>query len=258
MERTVVRSESKVGGAGPMHNRTVMRVVSILELVAAEQSGMTLTELSRALGAPKSSIHGIVRTLEHAGYLFRSRSTYHVGPSINGLAAASSTSVIELAKPVIDKLALDFDETVLLGTRVGEAVAYQYFVESSQPVRFSPPRVRKSQPRPSSIMKLYLAYRSTAERESYLVSHILDQGERTRMDTELSAVRATGFAYNRGETAAGLTAIAIGLFAESHLMAGISIAGPTERMNGRLEEMAGALTIANQQISDMLGHLDEI
>ncbi|PYE12323.1 IclR family transcriptional regulator [Williamsia limnetica] len=240
-----------------MDNRTVSRVVSILELVAAEQSGMTLTQLSRALDAPKSSVHGIVRTLEHSGYLFRSRSTYHIGPSINGLAAASSTSVIELAKPVIEKLAMDFDETVLLGTRVGEAVAYQYFVESAQPVRFSPPRVRKSQPRPSSIMKLYLAYRSVAERESYLTSHILDAEERVTMDNELATVRATGFAYNRGETAAGLTAIAIGLFAESHLMAGISIAGPTDRMNPQLERMADGLTAANRQISDMLGHLDE-
>ena len=239
-----------------MHNRTASRVVSILEHVAAEPEGMTLTELSRALEAPKSSVHGIVRTLEHAGYLFRSKSTYRIGPSITGLAAASSSSVTELAKPVVDALSAEFDETVLLGTRVGEAVAYQYYAESSQPIRFSPPRVRKPQPRPSSIMKLYLAFRRDEEREAYLTSHVPDADERAALETELATVRATGYAYNHGETFTGLTAIAIGIFADTHLMAGLSIAGPTERMAPNLGTMAEELLVAKGRISDALSRLD--
>ena len=45
------------------------RLLSILELLAATKTGLTLPELSRRLGLPKSSTHCLLVTLERRGYL---------------------------------------------------------------------------------------------------------------------------------------------------------------------------------------------
>ena len=62
------------------HNATT-RVLDILELLAANSGGMTLTELAKSMNAPKSSIFPIVHTLENRGFLFRNPETgkYFIG-----------------------------------------------------------------------------------------------------------------------------------------------------------------------------------
>ena len=54
---------------GPQNHRTVDRVTQILEEVTY-RPGITFTELARALGAPKSSVHGFVRGLLAKGRLY--------------------------------------------------------------------------------------------------------------------------------------------------------------------------------------------
>ena len=75
-------------GAAKAH-RTVSRVTTILELAAANRSGVRLTELATALDAPRSSVHGLVKGLVATGYLREEGGTYRIGPAINSLLAAA-------------------------------------------------------------------------------------------------------------------------------------------------------------------------
>ena len=52
------------------------RTLSILELLSVTKNGLTLPELSRRLGLPKSSTYCLLVTLERRGYLHRNNRTH--------------------------------------------------------------------------------------------------------------------------------------------------------------------------------------
>jgi DNA-binding IclR family transcriptional regulator len=54
----------------------VDRTLSILELLSVTRNGLTLPELSRRLGLPKSSTYCLLVTLERRGYLLRNNRTH--------------------------------------------------------------------------------------------------------------------------------------------------------------------------------------
>lgn len=74
-------------------HRATARVLDILESLSGSEEGLTLTELSQALDAPKSSLFPIVHTLEERRYLPAGRwgpGRYTMGPRALVLGAAFS------------------------------------------------------------------------------------------------------------------------------------------------------------------------
>jgi DNA-binding IclR family transcriptional regulator len=63
-------------------------MISLLELLAVAKNGLTLPELSRRLGFPKSSTHCLLVTLERRAYLRRNPKThrYMLGVKLFALA----------------------------------------------------------------------------------------------------------------------------------------------------------------------------
>src|SRR5258707_1730255 len=60
--------------------RSSARVVAALEALTRSEEGLGLAELSLAVGAPKSSLLGILRSLAALGYLAHSHGLYRLGP----------------------------------------------------------------------------------------------------------------------------------------------------------------------------------
>ena len=72
----------------PHMHRTVDRVTQILEEVVYHP-GMSFAELARALGAPKSSVHGFIQGLLAKGWLYENERGFYLGPAVYGLTIAS-------------------------------------------------------------------------------------------------------------------------------------------------------------------------
>ena len=51
-------------------HRPTARVLNILELLAANQEGLTLTEIAEAIDAPKSSILPLIHTMAQRKFIF--------------------------------------------------------------------------------------------------------------------------------------------------------------------------------------------
>ncbi|MDR7254198.1 DNA-binding IclR family transcriptional regulator [Nocardioides sp. BE266] len=232
-------------------HRGVGRALIALERVVASPEGLSLGELARELDAPKSSLHPLLRALLVRDYLVYDGSRYRVGPAIGTLAAARGPSIVAVAGPLMQDLVDQFDETVMLGGMVGETLVYLHTVESSQMVRYSPPKVRPPTERPSSIGKLYLAQLPEALLERHLQEHTRPE-ERDGLRQEVVEARTTGLAYNHGETFPDLSAVASAIFGELGLTACLAIGGPTRRIEARRDEMAEALRGAAKLIADGL------
>jgi IclR family KDG regulon transcriptional repressor len=87
-----------------IHSNSIERTLSILELVAQSQRGLTNADLSRRLSIPKSSASYILRVLEKRGYLLREDSgKYRLGLKLVSLTSGALThlDIREIAKPVL-------------------------------------------------------------------------------------------------------------------------------------------------------------
>src|SRR5699024_5420027 len=84
------------------------------------------------------------------------------------------------------------------------------------------------------------------------VEQIIDDTESTVVYRELAEVRRTGFALNRGETVADVSAIAIGIGYEGDVTASITVGGPQARIepviSDLLDYMRAAVTDAGLQV----------
>jgi DNA-binding IclR family transcriptional regulator len=216
-------------------HRTVSRVLGILEAVARAHDPVTLTELSRALDAPKSSLHGLVSGLLQRGYLREADGGYRMGAGAHALLQPAGTSLPLLLGPTCEEIALRTGETATVAVRVGaESVVYVHTSPSLFEVCYRP-RMRERRPLlPTSSGKLFLAHDADDGRAAVLAR--AGERERSVFEREASAILETGMAFNREETVADLGAVAVGVHEAGELTACLTIAGPHGRVADRLEE----------------------
>jgi len=238
---------------GGKEHRTVSRVVTILELVAAaEPTGIRLGTLANNLAAPKSSIHGLVRGLVARGYLVSVDGMYRIGPAPAVLLSPSRPPIAELAQRPMQRLRDMFDETVSLSELVGESYVYVAKVESNQMIRFSTPLGQRSHMYPRSPGKVYLSVMSDRRIRSYFAAHLQGHYEIDAVLADLDEVRRRGYSINREESLPGVSAVAAGVVVGGQVRSTLSIAGPSERMVARFEEMGCAVRDAAAALSRQL------
>src|SRR5665213_2434135 len=107
----------------PFRLPAVDRAISLFELLAASEHGMTLSELSRKLNMPKSTAHYLIYTLATRGYVQRTtKGRYSLGLGFSRLAAASTAEqdlrnlVIPYLREVVARLNLTAALTILRGS----------------------------------------------------------------------------------------------------------------------------------------------
>ena len=250
--------------AGP---RAILRVPEVLMAVAARNGGIALAELAHELKLPKTSLHRLLRTLEHGGFVVRASGLYRPGPESFRLAAAlaqaaPSAQFPASARPVLEVLADETGETVMLSVvsdKLTESV-YVEVIESSSPLRFA---MRAGNRRPLFAVasgKAILAFQSPEQQAHYLeeVDFLQFTVETTRKDEMpalLQRVRDTAVVYDRNGIVDGASAVASPVFDQAGcVFSAVSIAGPTERMDARRGELESLVVDAGQRISRTLGY----
>lgn len=225
------------------------RVTNILELAAGSESGVRLPELTAALDAPRSSVHSLAKGLVANGYLREEAGAYLIGPAVGALLAASRQSLDRAARPSMEALQREFNETVMLSFLVGDALVYGDVVESTHMIRYSAPLRTRRPLYPTSSGKCFLAYATEPFREWYLDTHVPDQQSKDRAREELRAVRDAGVAINRGETLPDVSGVAAPVFGNGQVQAVLAIAGPTSRISGQLDDFAVETKARAQEIA---------
>jgi DNA-binding IclR family transcriptional regulator len=240
-----------IGAANAKEHRTVSRAAAILESAAASPDGVSLTDMTSLLQAPKSSIHGLLRGLVAVGYLIERDHRYVTAPGLPSLlTAAYSPSLEELARPAMTRLRDEFDESVMLGVLASDSIVYVASLESRDLVRYSAPLHQRRLLHPSSMGKLYLADLPADELDIYFREYRFDSKRADVLRQDLAEVRKERVGYNREETFAGVTAVAAGIRdSRGALVACMSIAGPTFRMAGKLDRTAAAVRAEADSVS---------
>jgi DNA-binding IclR family transcriptional regulator len=115
----------------------VARAARALDVVSASASGLTLSEIARAIGAPKSSCLSVCTTLVESGLLVRSDAgTYRLGWKVVELGRAylARSDIAMEFRRVDTELGLLAEDTVVLSLLDGRDVLYVHTRSGSRPV----------------------------------------------------------------------------------------------------------------------------
>src|ERR1700753_497482 len=109
--------------------RSAARVLDLVEILATAETGVTLSEATGGLAAPKSSTLMLLRTLVQRGYAYRDATSdrYHLSENFRSGAfrwvADPLSRLAARARPVMDSLSEAIGETTTLGVMGDDAHA---------------------------------------------------------------------------------------------------------------------------------------
>lgn len=219
------------------------RTLDVFEVFGAEQRPLSLSEIARAIGAPASSCHLLLRTLLGRGYLysFGRRKLYYPTRRFYDVACniAAHDTLIEDLRPMLAKLRDDSEETVILGKRQDDAVLYLDVLESGSTVRYT---ARAGEYKPlhsSAIGKALLGALSLDELDRWLGSHSLERittrtlTRAAELKSNIAQGRSEGIFITRGENVIDVMAMASSMALKGEVF-GVAIAGPLHRMEPAL------------------------
>jgi DNA-binding IclR family transcriptional regulator len=243
---------------------SVDRAMSLFELLASAQRGMTLSELSRKLSIPKSTAHYLIHTLVTRGYIQRGPDGRHylLGLRLSDVASASSAelNLRTLATPflrqLVSKMNLTSTATVLRGAE-GVIIARIEFFQDTGGGAWIGRHVdlhctAQGKALISTLSEEHLdrlfAGRELARYTAKTISSL------SSLKAHLAQVRADGFALNDEEHVAGVRAIAVPVVDPiGAVVASISVRGlnPQIPLN-RVPQIAREVTVVARQVSQRL------
>lgn len=239
--------------------KTALRVIEIIEIFAREGRPLSLTELSRQLGAPVSSCLNLLRTLTGLGYLYETAPRQGYYPTGRLLAMAQRIAradpILEKIGPTLAALRDAVTETVVLA-KLGPdaAVVYLEVFPSPHPISYVADPGAQRHLHSNSLGKALMSLMSEQERARLLKSRKLEKlTGRTlvtleEIEREIAVSRERGWFQNLGESIPDVGAVAWPLQISGAEYA-VSIAGPLYRIQPNLENLAQQLRVACQVMS---------
>ncbi len=244
----------------------IFRTVRVLEWLADNPDGGSLSEIARSLGLPVSTTHETLSTLVALRVVDRPANSirYSLGVRLLeiGMSYLSRTNLMQEFHTVAGRLSRQIGETVQLAVRDGRDVLYIAEVRGTQSVRVVTDAGRRLPCHTASTGKALLACLTDDETVQLYRNKPLIRMTRHSLDSlpallaELDAIRRRGYAVDAQETYEGIQCIGSAVYGPAGVpAAGISVAMPYTVANvERVKEIAGAVCEAAAAISKGLGH----
>lgn len=213
------------------------RAFTIMEELLKSDKPLGVSELARLTGIPKANTFRIMKTLEELKAVSPKEDGYILGSKMIELGAGAkhNDEFMLVAKPYLQKLSKTCEETVNLGIMFQDYVLFIHteLAEQRSLVASLPPVTPLYC---CSVGIIFLAYQTNKELEHYFkVHHPIKRTINTRTTKEAllqesEKIRRDGIAHDHEEYDYGLSCIAAPIFLGENLAAGISLSGPTSRL----------------------------
>lgn len=247
---------------GPTPQYPVESVDNALQILMllVNRTELRLTDVSAYLGVASSTAHRLLAMLSYRGLIRQDPKTkaYRAGPSLDLLAFSvlRRLDVRDRARPVLEKLNADLQETVHLGRLEGAQVDFVASIESPQALRVAN-RLGVAMPAHcTSTGKALLSVLTSEQLDQLYPDTDLTQMTRhsiastAALKTELAAVRKRGYATSNEEGEEGVVSIAVPLRGGSYAL---NASVPVSRMTRDLRKtVLSKLSAAAAEIEALL------
>jgi DNA-binding IclR family transcriptional regulator len=219
----------------------VKRVIEIIRLIVQEHKQFGVTHISDSLSINKSTVFGILKALQAAGYVVKDPATkkYTMGPALFELSTMifKRTNLATLAHPFLERLAEQVEETVILGARENNHLKFLEVIEARKDLKISSHVGAKIPITVGATGKVVLSFMEDNEIVSLLSDKGLPQFTEksiTDMDLflrEVAKVRRQGHALDFDEYLKGTMAVAAPIRAGKRLIGVVWVVSFTSAMD---------------------------
>lgn len=225
----------------------------------------TLSDLSRETGVPTATTHRILTTLANRGFAsFDERQQeWMIGIEAyrTGVSYLKRNNVVELARPIMQRLMQDTGETSNLAVADQSFVVFVSQIETSNPIRaFFPPGSRTPMYASGTGKSLLAAMRPEALDKVVNETDFVAFTDRTKIDTstlhdDLDTIRQRGWSFDEGERYIGMSCVGAAIFNEQNEpFAGVSVSGPSARFQSQsLTRIGDLVSAAAAEITLLVG-----
>lgn len=216
--------------------QSIERSAAILEIIAQEGGSARLQQISSISGIGKTTVHNILQTLTHLGYVQRRSGDlrYHLGGRILNLSriAGDDNALRARLRPVLDAIAQESGATVWLAVPSGDEATYLDIVNLPDPALINTiPRREKLEG--SAVGLVFLAFvPGLGKRVLRTQANALNSESLAQIET----VRVKGFALDLETYHPGINGVAIpwrdnGEVRASICLTGLASAFPRHRIS---------------------------
>jgi len=250
-------------------NGVLERTLGILELLSQHGEGMELAAVADQLNIPRSAVHRLLADLMRLGYVRQTRGhgDYLLTTKLvsMGLSYLSNSGIVDIAQPLLNRLAEVSGELVRLSVVDGSRLTWVARAQGArQGLRYDPDMGSDAR---LSCSSSGWAWMSTLPDDAALAL-VINQGlglpeqfgpaAPTTLQEVLAAVQETrtrGYAITTDTYSLGLSAMSAPVrFAGQPAMGVLTVAGPTVRFTPeRMQALASELQSVAQQLAAASG-----
>jgi DNA-binding IclR family transcriptional regulator len=247
---------------------TLTKTFALLDLFKSHEE-LGLTEMSQYLSLSKSNVYRIVITLEHGGYLAKTKDIkYKLGTKLFylGRLVLDRQELIPIARPLLRELMKKIGETTNLSIfSYDNAVTFIVKEVPDHSITLGPKIGMRLPAYTTADGKTLLAFSGPEFLDSYFEqTELRKRTENTIISEEslrkvFAQIRRQGYAEDLEETEAGLMCIAAPVYnIQGKVIAAVSIAGPEVRIAANRDFLARAIIETASQISRDMGSRQKI
>lgn len=251
----------------PPVNNTTQKAIDILRLLSETDERLGLSDISRKLNLPKTTVFSIVHTLEQNGMLERSThdASFRLGPTVCslGFSFLRRHSLMDLAKRRLLQLQQETRQTIFMAIRDGMHMVYVLKLHNASPVQLTAREGTFSPILASGLGKVALAAMTDEEIIHRVTPEVFEHSNDPEIHdlpsllSYLEKARKRGFVMDSGsDSSVQIQSVAVPIRnAEGGVAATVSVVSLQENMSReQLKEMGHVAVQAALDISAQLGY----
>ncbi len=247
---------------------SVYNTLEVLDFLSHHKE-VGVAEISKALNIGKASVFRMLYTLEKKGYVVKtSDAKYRLGIKFAhyGTIVLESLDITSIIKPYLEKLRDEYNETVHLGILDDDLKVIFIAKESSTSTIQMTSRVGSRMSfYATATGKILMSHKLDEEMEKRIRSYNLEKLTEDTITNHdefiklLKKVKEQGYGEDLEESEVGLTCYAVPIKDISgKVIAGISMSGPTARMEKNKEKLLLSLKETAHEASNAMGYKEKV
>ena len=249
-----------------MSHIAVERALVLLRYIVDHPDGLSIREVSREYGYSPATVQKLISALQNQDFVVQDKQTerYHLGSEAVrlGLTALERLEVRQAARPFLEALSDETEETVFLAIVRRDHVIYIDKVVSDRLIRMDAPLGADRPFNCTSVGKVLLSEMPPDKVAELATDGVFERRtensivEIDALQAELEQVRQRGWALDNEEYALGANCIGAPVYDhEGRIIAALTVSGPAERIKGNLDALVEKVTSNAQAVSEAMGYL---
>ena len=213
----------------------IKKAINIIILIGKENRPLGVSEISKTLAYSKSTTHGILKTLNEVGFLYKDAESkkYSIGKKLLRLSKIiyKNQDIIYIIRPFMENLVELIDETVFFGVIENNIIKILIVAEAKKSLKLSAPAGTKMPITAGAAGKIFLS----ALKDDEIITILKEKGlprytENSIVDLdsfimEIEKTRKAGYGIDLEEYLKGVRAVASLIYQDDHPLGAIWVVG---------------------------------